>query len=155
MFRQSMRTVLVAVLASGGLVAAGMVPAAAAPAASAAGPAITLSPKAGPPTSTVTVSGTGFGAGEAVDVYFDTTDETLAIARPDGSFSGVAIGVPASAPPGTHYISAVSRATDQGAQDTFTVRANWAQYRYSGKHTGANPYENVLSPATVPGIDLD
>ncbi len=137
MFRQSMRAVLVAVLAWDGLVAAGV--AMAGPAVGQAGPAITLSPKVGPPTSTVTVSGAGFGAGEVVDIYFDTTDETLAVAGADGSFSGIDVAVPGSALPGKHYISAVSRATGQGAQDTFTVRTAWAQYRYSGKHTGANP----------------
>src|SRR5437016_1342407 len=40
-------------------------------------PAITLTPLAGHPKSTPQVSGTGFGAGEAVDLYFDTTDAVL------------------------------------------------------------------------------
>ena len=40
--------------------------------ANAASPAITITPTVGPPTTRITVSGTGFGANEAVDVYFDT-----------------------------------------------------------------------------------
>src|SRR5262245_19004094 len=57
-------------------------------------PGIVLSPASGPPGSTVTVSGAGFKAFEAVDVYFDTTDEALASATATGNFSGITIGVP-------------------------------------------------------------
>ena len=153
MFRQSMRAVLVAVLACGGLVAAGVVPAAAARAAAPARHGDHAVAEGRPADQHG--DGGRDRVGEAVDVYFDITDETLAIAGADGSFSGIDVTVPASALPGRHYISAVSRATGQGAQDIFTVRTSWAQYRYSGKHTGANPYENVLSRATVAGIDLD
>ena len=39
------------------------------------------------------------------------------------------------------------------AQTRFTVSTNGAQFRFSGSHKGVNPYENVLSPATVPRID--
>jgi hypothetical protein len=28
---------------------------------------------------------------------------------------------------------------------------SWAQFRYSARHNGTNPYENVLSPRTWPG----
>ena len=122
MRRPGMRAVLVAAAACGALVASEVAPAAAtvAPAAATvASPAaamravtqaaadLTLSPKAGPlPASAVTISGTGFGAHEAVDVYFDSTDEALAIAGTDGSFSGIEVKIPASAPPGAHFISA-------------------------------------------------
>ncbi len=34
------------------------------------------------------VEGTGFGAREAVDVYFDATDEALGTTTAGGSFSG-------------------------------------------------------------------
>ena len=51
-------------------------------------PAVTVSPTTGPPTDKVAVSGTGFGADEAVNVYFDTTDLALAATGPSGSFTG-------------------------------------------------------------------
>jgi outer membrane protein assembly factor BamB len=35
------------------------------------------------------------------------------------------------------------------------VNTNWAQFRYSVKHKGANPVENVLSASNVAGIDED
>lgn len=38
---------------------------------------IALSTSTGPPAFTATVSGTGFGAYEGVDVFFDTSDAAL------------------------------------------------------------------------------
>jgi outer membrane protein assembly factor BamB len=109
----------------------------------------------GPPASSVSVSGAGFGAYEVVDIYFDTSDEALAIASNTGNFSGITISVPASAAPGTHYITAAGRHPGSGTQVPFTVATNWAQYRYSPRHHGNNTTENVLSPANVSELDLD
>jgi len=53
------------------------------------------------------VSGTAFGAFKAVGIYFDTSDEALAATNGHGAFSGIPIRVPASAVPGTHYITAL------------------------------------------------
>jgi hypothetical protein len=52
-----------------------------------AAPAVTLSPSGGPPTTKVTVTGTGFGSDAAIDIYFDTTDLCLALASDTGAFS--------------------------------------------------------------------
>lgn len=95
--------------------------------ASAASAAITLKPSSGPPTSTTVVSGSGFGAGELVDVYFDTTDTLLASASSTGTFK-VKLHVPASAQPGDHYVTAAGRTSALSAQRTFTVRTNWPEY---------------------------
>src|ERR1700733_7499507 len=80
---------------------------------------ITLSLKEGPPTGSTTVSGSGFFAHAAIDLYFDTTGEALVIANALGAFSNIAIEVPASALPGTHWVSAVQRSNDTGAQVAF------------------------------------
>jgi len=152
---QPLRAALVAVVAGAGLVAVG-VPAAAARAAGAtAAPHVRLSPHSGPPTSTVRVSGAGFGAYRAVDIYFDTTDKALAATNGNGAFSGIQVRVPASAVPGTHYITAVQRHSGRSAQARFLVNTNWAQFGYSASHTGFNPYENVLSRSSVSGMGLD
>ena len=58
-------------------------------------PTVTVSPTAGPPTDKVAVSGTGFGADEAVDLYFDTADMALAPTGPGGSFTGIGLVIPA------------------------------------------------------------
>ena len=124
-----------------------------APGAAATTAHVKLSPTSGEPSSTVTVSGSGFGAQEAVDVYFDTTDEALTVTSATGGFHGVTVSVPASAVPGTHWVTAVGRHSGLAAQAKFTVSTNWSQYRYSSLHKGSNPYENVLNPGNVGDID--
>src|ERR1019366_4320747 len=57
-------------------------------------PAVTLSVKAGPPTTNLSVSGSGFPASTAIDIYFDTTDLALTVTNSSGSFSGIKILVP-------------------------------------------------------------
>src|SRR5262245_64869942 len=107
---QVLRAMLLAVTAGAGLVAAGVPPAAASHAATVtAAPRVRLSSHSGPPTSTLRVSGTGFGAHRAVDIFFDTTDEALAATNGKGAFSRITIRVPASAVPGKHHITAVQR----------------------------------------------
>jgi len=118
-------------------------------------PGLVMSRSTGPPTATMTVSGAGFGAFEAVDVYFDTTDEVLASATGTGTFGPIPLSVPASAMPGTHWITAVGRHTGFSAQVPFIVQTDWASFRYSARHKGSNPYENVLNPGNVAGIDRD
>jgi len=115
---------------------------------------VTLGPKVGPPTTQVLVSGTGFSPNAAIDIYFDTTDEALAIANGDGVFSKIPIQVPSSALPGNHWVSAVQRSTGTGAQAAFLVQTNWAEFGFTPKNKRVNPYENVLSPTTVGQIDL-
>jgi outer membrane protein assembly factor BamB len=144
---------LLAVAASAGLVAAGLPPAAPHTASVTTVPHLKLSPSSGPPTSTVRVSGSGFGAYRAVDIYFGITDKALAATNGHGAFSGIPVKIPASAMPGTHYITAVQRHSGKSAQARFLVNTNWAQFRYSIMHTGFNPYENVLSATTVSGLD--
>jgi outer membrane protein assembly factor BamB len=124
-------------------------------------PAIVINPTVGPPTTKVSVSGIGFDPYAAVDIYFDTTDLALAVTNGAGAFGvgsirgGIAIQVPASAVPGTHWITAVERYGIKAAQKPFTVRTDWAQFHFSPDHKGVNPYENILSPANVGGMGLD
>jgi outer membrane protein assembly factor BamB len=119
-----------------------------------AAPAMSLSSLAGPPTTTVTVSGTGFSASAQVDIYFDTTDLCLAVASGAGAIS-CAIKVPKDAQPQTHYISAIQRNTGTGAQKSFIVRTDWAQFHgRDAKHTGFNPYENTINPSNVRNLDI-
>src|SRR5579884_1403697 len=115
---------------------------------------ITLSPTVGPPTSSITVTGSGFSKNKAVDVYFDTSDEALAGTDGQGAFS-ITITVPADAVPGTHTVSAVQRYTGLTAQASFLVQTNWDEFGYNLQHSGTNPYENVLNPSNVSGLGLD
>jgi len=115
---------------------------------------ITVSPASNPPNTTIFVSGSGFSAGADVDIYFDTTDLALAVTDDTGSFSRIALRVPASALPGEHMVSAKERSTGASAQTPFRVDMRWAQFRKRPSRDGHNFGENVLSPATVGGLSL-
>ena len=116
---------------------------------------VSLTTTFGPPTTVVTVQGSGFGPNEGVDVFFDTSDVALFGTNANGNFGNVSVTVPASAVPGTHWISVEGRRTKTFAQASFLVRTDWPQRGFSKTRRGTNPYENVLSPTTVSGIDRD
>jgi outer membrane protein assembly factor BamB len=118
-----------------------------------AAPAVTLAPGVGPPTTSVTVNGTGFGAGALVDVYFDTTHLCLTFATPAGA-ANCTIRVPKDAQPQVHWISAVQRSTLTGAQKPFTVRTDWPQFHgRNATHNGRNLLENTIDGANAGDLD--
>ncbi len=110
---------------------------------------IDRSPAVGLPGTWIAVSGAGFVPSEAIDLYWDGSDVTLAVAGSAGGFSDARIQAPPGSGPGTHWISAVGRRSGASAQRPFTVRANWTQYRYGAGRAGFNPYEDVLGPSSV------
>src|SRR6516162_3628237 len=110
---------------------------------------ITVSPASNPPNTTIFVSGSGFSAGADVDISFDTTDLALAVTDDTGSFSQIALHVPATALPGEHTVSAVERSTGARAQTPFRVDTRWAQFRKRPSRDGHNFGENVLGPDNV------
>ncbi|HLZ41357.1 MAG TPA: PQQ-binding-like beta-propeller repeat protein [Candidatus Sulfotelmatobacter sp.] len=118
------------------------------------GQTVSLSPKSGPPTTKLSISGSGFSANSAVDIYFDTTDEALVITDGTGAIAKTTLKAPASAVPGQHWVSAVQRSTGTGSQAAFTVQTNWAQQGFGPSHQGWNSYENVLNTSNVGSLDL-
>src|SRR5438105_15516477 len=78
--------------------------------------ALTLSEGVGPPTTVLHVSGSGFGAREFVDLFFDATDLAVVATDLSGAFARVSLRVPAEAVPGKHTISAVGRNSGFSAQ---------------------------------------
>jgi outer membrane protein assembly factor BamB len=117
-------------------------------------PTLTLSTSETHPTGGIVVGGTEFGDIEAVDIFFDTTDLQIGVTGATGAFSGVAIAVPAAALPGTHFITAIGRHSGLAVQKSFTVATFWQKNGFGSHNQNANPYENVLSPSTVSGLDL-
>ena len=127
-------------------------------------PTVCVAPTVGPPTTDLLLAGSGFDPYAAVDIYFDTTDMALVTTDGRGTFgmatatscltAGIAVQVPRSAVPGTHWITAVERSIRKVAQKPFLVRTDWAQFQFDPSHTGYNPYENVLTPASVPHIGV-
>ncbi len=122
-------------------------------------------PQVGPPTSQAQVVGNGWDPNATIDLYFDSTDVGLVDTDNNGSFgmalraptirqNGFLIQIPKDAVPGQHWITAVERITELQAQVPFTVQTDWAQFNFEPQHRGLNPYENVLSPATVGSLVL-
>ena len=117
-------------------------------------PSIDCSPPAAPPGFTVTVSGSGLGIYEAVDVYFDATDEALTVTDGTGAFS-TSITIPSNASYQTHWVTAVGRHSGLAAQTPFVVSSNWPQFRRGAYHQATDPHESQLSPTTVGHLGLD
>ena len=120
----------------------------------ASGAAIALSPNVGPPTTSVKVTGSGFGPREKVDLTFSGTLVGTPITGSRGGFK-TQISVPATATPGRHTVKATGRSSGRSSTRTFLVQTNWSRFRFGNAHTGYNPYENVLSASNVSGMVLD
>jgi outer membrane protein assembly factor BamB len=118
-----------------------------------AAPSVSLSRKSGPPTSRILVSGSGFGPNVGVNIFFDTADEALVVTNGKGEFQDARIDAPRSARPGGHWVTALE-ANDSGAQKPFLVETDWSQFGFDVEGTRLNPYENVLNPGTVAGLQL-
>lgn len=112
---------------------------------------VTDTPTFGHPSLAITVSGTSFTPSEAVDVYFDLTDEMLLVTKPSGAFTAN-LTIPASALPGTHYITVIGRKSGDAGQTTFNVQTRWTQFGFGSKHLGWNPYENVIDVNSAPSL---
>jgi outer membrane protein assembly factor BamB len=117
-------------------------------------PSITLSRKSGPPTSRILVSGRGFESNVGVDIFFGTKDKALVVTDREGEFRDARIYAPRGARPGKHWVTALERNNDKGAQEPFVVDTTWEQFRFTVDHAGVNPYENTLNPKTVQGLNL-
>ena len=121
---------------------------------SSAAPYITLSKKSGPPTSQILVSGRGFEPNVGVDIYFDTKDEALVVTNSKGEFKHAKAHAPRSARPGQHWVTALERNNDKGAQKPFLVQTNWSQFHFTADGTRWNQYENVLNPKNAENLGV-
>jgi len=110
---------------------------------------LTVSPAATHPKGTVTISATGFGANELVDVYFDAVDVALPKTSAARKFTGLQIPLAASVLPGPHWITAVGRTSGTVVQKPLAVRTDWVERRFGKTGRGINPYENLLTPYSV------
>jgi outer membrane protein assembly factor BamB len=123
------------------------------PAIAAGGAQIRLSVRVGPPTTALTVGGRGFGASETVDLDFDHHPVGSTTTDPSGGFSAP-LRTPGRALPGPHTVGATGETSGLTASAPFLVRTDWPMARFDPQHTGANPYENVLSPQNVSGLQV-
>src|SRR5207247_7239329 len=110
-----------------------------------------LSPNGGPPTTVTEVQGIGFGPSEIVDITFDGTPVGSTTTTAEGAFS-LQVNVPASALPGPHTVEAVGETSGASADANFSVSTPWGQRGFDAGASNWNPFENVLTPSTVPGL---
>ena len=110
---------------------------------------VTRTPTVGPPTTVVTLSGTGFVANDFVDIYWDSAWLQFVATDGSGAFSAVQITVPGSAAPGSHTITARNSGAPGGGTSTFTVRASWPLYKVQTTGRGVNLTENQLVAASL------
>jgi hypothetical protein len=115
-------------------------------------PAITLSVTSGPPTTSVTVSGTYFTPNNTVHIDYSDPATSL-VTGVATSFSGgfsTTITVPASAPPGEQTIQATDGASPAlTASAPFVNITDWRQFHFTPDHQGVNPYEQWLRGGNV------
>jgi len=105
---------------------------------------ITLNPGVGPPTTNVTVNGTGFGASETVAVDFDATQVATATTSPAGTFS-TTFTVPGSALPGNCPVIATGDTSGRSATSNFLVQTDWAM-------PGPPPATGFACPSDAPNV---
>lgn len=120
----------------------------------AAAPSLKLSNASGHPGISTVVSGSGFAPSEAVDVYFDLTDELLLVTDSSGNISKNSLNVPLNALPGSHWITAVGRGAGDAAQASFKIITNWSEVGFNLKGKRYNAWENVISPSNVNQLDV-
>jgi hypothetical protein len=90
-------------------------------------PVLVMNPKTGVPGSTTAAQGFGFGAGEAVDFYWDNPRQFLGSATANGlgSISGrraLTITIPANASPGINRVIGVGQTTHAIGVGAITVQ---------------------------------
>ena len=109
---------------------------------------VKVAPVSGHPGVTASLTGSGFGDSEAVDVYVDTTDTMLTVSSATGTLTA-SVTIPASEQPGAHFLTAIGRRTGDAAQVAFTVTTPWVEQGFGAAHLSWNPYENTISTANV------
>jgi outer membrane protein assembly factor BamB len=115
---------------------------------------ITLSPNSGPPTSKVTVQGTGFGSKEQVVITLDNEPDGKAKTNQQGSFT-TKITIPGDYGPGPTPVQATGQSSGLTAQATFTINTDWPSFGFDAQNTRDNIYENVLSPSDAQFLVLN
>jgi phospholipase C len=117
--------------------------------AQAATASIHVTPGIAAPTNLITVKGSGFTAGELVDLYFDAVDVGVGSVGPTGTFKSTGVYVPTPAVPGKHWVTAIGRSSHSSSQVAFTVRTDWAQGGFDPTHQGWNITENIVRSDNV------
>ncbi len=115
---------------------------------------VTVSPIINHPATQIGVTGSGFSANEAIDIYFDTTDELLVFSDSTGNIVRHTFYVPTTAAPGQHWVSAVGRKNGDGGQVAVTINTDWTTFGFKPSGKRNNVWENVLSASNIGQLDI-
>lgn len=115
---------------------------------------ITLSPTSGPPTTRVTVQGTGFGPKEQIVITLDNNPVGKGKTNKQGNFTAK-FTVPKDYGPGPTPVQATGQSSGLTAQATFTINTDWPSSGFDAQNTRDNIYENVLNPSDAQFLVLN
>lgn len=113
---------------------------------------LAVSPTVSPPTGTLMVQGSGFGASETVKIEFNTTVLQTVAANSDGGWGPVPVTVPQSAVPGAYSVVAVGEKSHESARMRVVVQTDWPVGGFDAARSHYNPYENVLTASNAPTL---
>ncbi len=117
-------------------------------------PSISLSASVAPPAGQVTVSGSGFGANEAVDILWDGNFVGIKGTDGSGNFS-YQLTVPSSTTAGEHLVGARGERDALYADSNLLVQYDWTSFRNDLQRRGVQAGESTLSPSNVAGMDVE
>lgn len=117
---------------------------------------LTIGPASTPPGTNVTAAGTGFQAGETVQLYFDSTSGILLASTTADSNGNIntPIALPTSTTPGAHTVIGVGQTSAQSFSAPLTINTNWGDFGFDSVHSRYNPYENSVGTGNVANLTL-
>lgn len=110
------------------------------------GNSLAASPASNSPGRSVTVNGTGFQAGESVQLFWNSTSGKLlatVTASAKGNISK-AVTIPKNATAGAHNIIGVGQTSGQSLTAAVSVNTNWGDFGFDTVHDRNNLYENTV-----------
>lgn len=108
------------------------------------------------PGTNVTAAGTGFQAGETVNLYLDNTSGSAlgtTTANAKGNINK-SLALPSSTTPGAHSLIGVGQTSTTSLTANLSIDTSWANFGQGAQNTRVNPYENTLSSSNVSNLQL-
>lgn len=120
------------------------------------GNGLASSPATTPPSTGVTVTGTGFQANELVQIHWDSTSGVLlATATADGNGNiSQGVTIPANATPGTHSLVGIGQTSGQSFTAPVNVDTSWGDFGFDFAHHRENTYEQTVGPSNATNLNL-
>jgi phospholipase C/outer membrane protein assembly factor BamB len=112
-------------------------------------PSLTADQATAPPAGAVKVSGTGFAAGEQIELFLDSVDVERARASTAGALPATSIRLPTFAVAGAHWVTAIGQTSQRSAQVVVTVTSDWPQEGFDATRASWSAAEPSLTRDTI------